>query len=294
MLRNLTKRVGARLGLASFTGDPAYSPIPTRIPPADDPIWTRRTPMHDIEFDVDAQLRLVEDQLVPYLAEFQLEVVDARGFEVWNGQYTGGDAELLYAMVRSLKPRRMIELGSGFSTLVSATAAAVNEREGSPTELVAFDPEPRTPVPELDGLARLERRSAMDVPLERFEALEKGDILFIDTSHMVKLGSEVNWLVLEVLPLLRPGVVVHFHDVFIPYEYPRYLAADYDVYFNEQYLVHAFLIGNRDWEVLLSAPALAHERKERLVELIPSLGERIPGLPPDFPYVPAALWLRRA
>ena len=258
--RRGVKTLAERLGM-DVVDDPVYSPVP-KVPPPDAAIWDRRSPLHGVAFDLDEQLRLLEEDLAPYIEEFAGEVLDRRGFTLWNGFYQAGDAELLYALLRHLKPARVLELGSGFSTHVSAAAAAVNRSEGAEIELTTVDPAPRTGIERLDGLTRVEHRSALDLPLERFQQLERGDVLFVDTSHAVKLGSEVNWLVLEVLPLLPSGVYVHFHDVFLPYEYPRYLL-ELGGYFNEQYLLQAFLIENDSYEVVLAACALARERRER-------------------------------
>lgn len=272
-----------RSGLDSVRAD-HYSPIPA-VPPADDPLWKRE---QRFEIDTGAQADFVESELAPFLRELPdgLAPAERHGFTIWNGQYQAGDAELLYALVRHVRPERVLELGSGYSTLVSAAACAANARAGHPAELVAVDPEPTTLVPSgMDGLTRLEQRDCRQLPLARYRALAAGDILFIDTSHIVKLGSEVNWLVLEVLPELSPGVHVHFHDVFLPYEYPRYLL-EQEAYFTEQYLLQAFLHGNDDWEVTLAAAALFRRERERLSALIPSLRER-----PEVS--PAAFWLRR-
>jgi hypothetical protein len=143
----------------------------------------------------------------------------------------------------------------------------------------------------------MERMDCRDLPFDRFEALGSGDVLFVDTNHVVKLGSEVNWLVLEVLPRLAPGVWIHFHDIHLPYEYPPYypiLAG----YLSEQYLLQAFLTGSA-WRVELALAALFRDRHEEIVELIPSLGEDVdPGGPlygvPEFStWIPSAMWIRR-
>lgn len=281
------RRLGQRFGF-DVIDDPIYSPIP-RVPAADDPIWSRELP--GLEIDYESQLAFLERDLAAHVEEFGRDVRGSR-FELWNGYYAAGDAEALYALLRELRPRRVLEIGSGFSTFVSAAACARNAREGRPAELVAVDPEPRAELRSgVDGLARVELRDCREVPLERFAELEAGDVLFIDSSHAVKLGSEVNWLFLEVLPALAPGVYVHVHDVFLPYEYPRYLL-ELGAYFNEQYLLHAFLIGNDDWEIVLALSALARRHRDRLARTIPSLGEDVPGLP-GFPYLPAAFWIRR-
>jgi hypothetical protein len=110
-------------------------------------------------------------------------------------------------------------------------------------------------------------------------------VLFVDTSHVVKRGGEVNRIVLGVLPRLRTGVLVHFHDVFLPYDYPR-LFFELGGHFSEQYLLAALLSGSEDWEVVIAAQALWRDRREALVEAIPTL--RDPG-----PVGPSSFWLRR-
>ncbi len=259
-----------------------YSPVPDL--PADEALWTKpAVSLIGVGLDVEAHLRFLETTLAPYLAELDRpdSPLGAR-FPLWNGYYQSVDVEVLYAMVRHLKPRRVLEIGSGRSTFVTAAACARNAEEGSPADLVAVDPEPRVA---LDADVRLERAAAQELPLERFLALEDGDVLFVDSSHSVKLGSEVNFLVLEVLPRLRPGVVVHFHDIFLPYEYPRawYLRG---TFLAEQYLLHAFLIGNEDYEILFAAHAVARADRARLAGVIPSLRSRDD-------HEPAAFWLRR-
>jgi len=263
----------------------AYSPVPEIL---DEAVWDRKSSLAGVRFNTGDQLAFLESSLETYLHEFTppRETVPGGGFYVWNSYYQAVDAEVLYAMVRHLKPSRILEVGSGFSTLVSAAACVRNAREGRPAELVAVDPAPRVTLPiTVDGLARVERRSAEDLPLDRYLELETDDILFVDSSHIVKLGGEVNYLVLEVLPRLRPGVVVHFHDIFLPDEYPR---AFYDMamYLSEQYLLHAFLIGNDDYEIVFAAHAVVQAHRERVSELIPSLREH-----PD--HHPAAFWLKR-
>jgi len=189
-------------------------------------------------------------------------------------------------MIRHLKPRRVLEIGSGYSTLVTAAASVRNRQQGKASEVTAVDPEPRLPLwPPPDGLDRVLPTAAEQLPLERFLELGRGDVLFVDSSHTVKLGSDVNFLVLEVLPRLRPGVVVHFHDIFLPYEYPR---AWYErgTYLAEHYLLHAFLIGNAAYEIVFAAHAVVRAHRERVCELIPSLRSRRD-------HHPAAFWIAR-
>jgi predicted O-methyltransferase YrrM len=261
-----------------------YTPVPV-VDPGDDP-WSRPASLVGVDIDLDAQLEFFDSALAPYLAEFtprQTQAADGE-FYLWNGYYQGVDAEVLYAMMRHLKPKRVLELGSGFSTLVTATACARNASEGRPCELIAVDPEPRVS-PRVGGFARIDYRRTESLPLERYLELGPGDVLFVDTSHAVKLGSEVNFLVLEVLPRLRPGVIVHFHDIFLPFEYPREFF-ERGTYLSEQYLLHAFLIDNPSYTILLAVQALCREHAAHLTKAIPSLAA-------DRENYPSAFWLVR-
>jgi hypothetical protein len=188
-------------------------------------------------------------------------------------------------MIRTFRPGRILELGGGYSSLVAAEACARNAREGSDAGHTVVDPHPRADLaPVIEAVARLERRDAAGLPLERFTELAAGDVLFVDTSHVVERGGEVNRLVLEVLPRLAEGVLVHFHDVFLPYEYPHAFLARGDRY-TEQYLLQAYLTENPGWEVLFGAHVVWRERREALCDLIPATALRTTG--------PAAFWMRR-
>jgi hypothetical protein len=286
-----------RLALAGLRGAAAgldhelvrsgiYSPIPS--PASREAHHERAASFVGIELDLLAQIEFLEGTLAPYAAEFQgpESAVGEGRFDLWNGYYQGVDAELLYAILRHEKPSLVLEIGSGFSTLVAHAASERNAREGHPASLVAVDPEPRVALPATgDGLLTVDRRAAQALPLDAFLALGPGDVLFVDTSHTVKLGSEVNFIVLEVLPRLAPGVLVHFHDVFLPFEYPRRWI-ERGTYLTEQYLLHAFLVGNSSYRIMLALHALCQRWPERVSAVIPSLrAER--------ENYPSAFWLVR-
>lgn len=279
--RQLAERIGIQFVVKSF-----YSPIPDlRALPGD--VFERRTALRGLDLAFDRQIELIESELAPYLGEFDppAQPTGSPGeFHLANGTYPPVDADLLYALVRHLKPRRVLELGSGQSTLVTCMAASANERDGRPTRVECFDPYPSVVSAATPGIARLQPVSAQEAPLAEFEALEAGDVLFVDTTHTVKLGSDVNFVVLEVLPLLAPGVVVHFHDVFLPREYPRAWVEDLGLIWAEQYLLQAFLAMNSGYEVLLSANALAAEHPDVLEGAVRSW--RLRGMP-------GAFWIRR-
>lgn len=169
----------------------------------------------------------------------------------WNVWYTKVDALDTYAMLRVLRPRRLIEVGSGYS---SALILDTNDRflnrqmnccfidqDTYRVRVLLFDRDLReqTVLPE----------RVQDVALETFDELQQGDILFIDSSHVVKTGSDVNHLFFQVLPRLKAGVYIHFHDIFDCFEYPREWL-EKGIHFSEAYMLRAFLMHNHDYEVI--------------------------------------------
>ena len=174
------------------------------------------------------------------------------------------DAAVYRAMLGYLRPSRIIEVGSGFST-----AVALDEADANPSlaglEITCVEPYPERLLALLqpsDHVALL-RCPVQDVSLEAFDKLGAGDILFIDSSHVAKAGSDVTWLLLRVLPRLAPGVAVHLHDIFWPFTYRAdWLAERRD--WNEAYFLHAFLSGNVGWEILLFASWLWHQHTDMI------------------------------
>jgi hypothetical protein len=278
--RRFMDRLGLQVVVKSF-----YSPIPDlkRIP---DSTWERESELEGIHFDLEQQRHNL-DELRPYLHEFQPPEQangDRNAYFLANGSYGPVDAEVLYATVRAAKPTRIVELGSGYTTLITAKACLENEQEGAPVEYVAFDPYPGVAHAGLPGLMDLVRAPAEELPTEVFGKLGENDLLIVDTTHTVKMGGDVNHVVLDALPRLGGGALVHFHDIFLPWEYPRKWAEDFGLYWSEQYLLQAFLSMNEEFEILYALYALARRRGDYLREIIPSWHEDV---------VPGAFWLRR-
>lgn len=281
MLRRAAARVGFDVVLKTF-----YSPIPAldRLSPA---TFQRRSPLAGIDLDLDRQLTFLAERLAEPMAEFHPPSAaggDPHTYAIENPSYGHLDAAVLYAMIRALKPGRVIELGSGHSTLVTAAAGRRNAAEGAPLALEVYDPYAAVVTDDLPGLERLDRTPAQQLPPETFARLGDGDVLFVDTTHTVKIGSDVNFVVLDVLPRLAPGVVVHLHDIFLPYEYPRAWVEDFALYWAEQYLVQAFLCLNPAFEALVSVAALTKERRAELDARVPAGVPRSGG---------SAFWIRR-
>jgi len=275
-LVQLAVRVGRRTGV-DVVAHNFYSPIPAwdELPEG---FFDRRSPLRGITFDVDAQVAYLRS-LESSLAEFE----PPDGFSWGNGMYDLVEADVLYALVRAHAPKRIIELGSGFSSLIIAAAAGRNSRDGHEPRYTIYDPFARDFIRRGVPGAELRTVTAAAVPLDDLQALEAGDILFIDTTHTVKLGSEVNYLMLDVLPTLAPGVLVHVHDIFLPYEYPRSFFGR-RLYWNEQYLLQAFLAQNADWKILLPLFALVRDRPDDVASLVRSFTPNCG---------PGAFWIRR-
>lgn len=171
----------------------------------------------------------------------------AEHFCYLNDYFSSPDAEVYYSIICSTRPGRIVEVGSGHSTYVARQALL---DQGVQAELIAIDPKPRR---EIDAL--VDRHFAE--PVESigqglFEELRAGDILFIDSSHELRVGSDVTHLYGRVLPILAAGVILHIHDIFLPWEYPRHwlLNDAYGLGWNEQHLVQALLRNGSRYQVL--------------------------------------------
>jgi predicted O-methyltransferase YrrM len=229
-----------------------YSPIPNvGTLPAE--TWRRKSSLPGIDMRDAEQLRLLRESFPAYRAEYDLIPRTASGREeeyyFENGFFGGTDALVLYCMIRHFRPQRIIEVGAGFSSRLAAQAAS---RNGG-TRLTCIEPYPGEVLRRgFPGLESLIESPVQNVDGGPFDELTENDILFIDSSHVSKIGSDVNYLFLEVIPRLRPGVLVHVHDIFLPYEYPRGWVVDELRFWTEQYLLQAFLAFNSQFEVLFA------------------------------------------
>jgi len=173
-----------------------------------------------------------------------------------NKWFTGLDAMALYAIVASRRPRRITEVGSGHSTKFAARAIRDHRLE---TTLVSIDPHPRAEIDQLCN--RIVRSRAEKVDLALFGDLAAGDILFIDSSHRVYTGSDVTMLFLDVVPRLRPGVILHVHDIFLPWDYPVQWTSRY---YSEQYLLASLLLAQpARFRLLMSSAFVSYDPELR-------------------------------
>lgn len=241
-----------------------------------------------VDLNAEGQLALVSafgfgDELerIP----LEKPAIDRFGYE--NGRYSEGDAEMLYNMIRHFKPSRIVEVGSGQSTLMALLAIAANRRDDPAYQCRVICIEPFEQ-PWLDDLG-------VEVVRERIEecddtlvsTLEANDIFFVDSSHVIRPQGDVQHIYLRLAPQLRPGVLFHVHDVFTPRDYPAKWVLDDRRLWDEQYLLEAFLSCNDQFEVLLAMNWLANNHRARLGTACPMLLRK-----PE--KQPGAFWMRRA
>jgi Methyltransferase domain len=235
-------------------------------------LWHDRGLPAGVSWELDAQLDFVR-ALAPFCAELA-DIADRpaavdMGSEITlvNGSFSGADACAYYGLVRKLQPRRVVEVGAGWSSVFLAHALARNER---PAEVTLIEPEPNRRL--LDRLPRnWEVRQALLqlADMEPFTRLEAGDVCFYDGSHCVHTASDVNWFFFEVLPRLAPGVMVHVHDIFLPDDYhDQWLLGD-GLSWNEQYFLQAFLMHNDAYRVRLANHMLFRLREDDVRPLYP-------------------------
>ena len=195
-------------------------------------------------------------------------------FDINNGNYGPGDAEFLFAFLRHIKPRRVIEIGCGQTTLVIEAAASANESEhGSRFEHICYEPYEQPWLKCLNGVKLLRKRIETENANWQDE-LAEGDLLFIDSSHMIRPQGDVLYEYLELIPALARGVYVHVHDIFTPRDYPDKWIRDAVKFWNEQYLLEAILSNHGRYHVIAALNFLAVDHFDNLKAACPHLTDK--------------------
>lgn len=256
--------------------------------------WDKPSELVGIDADVPAMVERLSKLAAAWDAEYRQVTGDyltntRRGF---GPGYPHLDSRTLYFMLREHKPKRYLEVGSGLSTYYASLAAARNADEGSPLSITCIEPYPFDALRGLPDFSLVEG-FVQDVPFSTFEELEAGDVLFIDSSHALKIDSDVAYLFLEVLPRIKPGVLVHIHDVHFPFNGPypadTWLFGErWPVYWNEAMVVQTFLTFNSAFEVLLSTPMIRHDDETVFAGLFDDYTPLRNDANP-----PSSLWIRR-
>jgi Methyltransferase domain len=308
-VRRSTRRLVAWLGARMLYGRQAnalpameyppghyHSPIPSASEVDE---FTARSPslqdaVEGVDLNRDGQLALLQQLAVFYDEQpFMRESSPRTRYRFRNDFLPGADAIVLYCMLRHLRPRRVIEIGSGWSTCVTLDTSDLFL--DSPPDLLLVEPYPDRLL-ELVRAGDLERFDLQrvllqDAPLTPFRSLQANDFLFVDSTHVTKVGSDVNRLFFEILPVLAPGVYVHIHDIAYPFEYPRSWIGN-GRFWNEAYLARAFLQYNANFEIVLFLDYLRAHAADLLRERYPALMEGVSASGEDRGGA-SSLWLRR-
>jgi predicted O-methyltransferase YrrM len=202
-----------------------------------------------------------------------------------TGPFRAGDSCVLYSMVRYNKPRRIVEIGCGSSTLIIQHAITNNKKEDMSyaCEHICIEPYENEWIAKLDVVVK--RQKVEDVDLAIFKALGENDILFIDSSHMIRPQGDVLFEYLQILPSLKKGVIIHIHDIFTPKDYLDEWILTGVNFWNEQYLLEAFLSCNNQFEIVCAVNFLKHNYYETLARISPMLTME--------DHEPGSFWIRK-
>ncbi len=205
-------------------------------------------PIYDIDFNLDRQMELLKAFFAIPLLQWCNEPTGQLRYYYNNGYFHRGCAHVLYYMINVLKPKRIIEVGSGFSTAVMLDTNEHCFQNQIEIESIEPYPERLKKLLKQTDKVTLHEAKLQEIPVDVFERLEENDLLFIDSSHVVHFNSDVDYIFFEILPRLRKGVYIHFHDIFYPFIYPKAWIYEGRAY-NEMYLLRAFLMNNENYKI---------------------------------------------
>ena len=252
-VRSLSQELRRRESLQRFPPGHYYSPI-VNWPEIKDSqnIWQISEPK-DIDLNAEGQLSLFRELLtfyndIPWGAERKTGL----RYYFNNNFYSYSDAIILYSMIRLKHPRKILEIGSGFSSAVMLDTNQFFMKDKIALQFVEPYPERLLSLFAAKDHEKqmVKKEDVQKIPLLQFKQLEPGDFLVVDSSHVSKTGSDVNYILFEILPILKKGVFIHFHDIFYPFEYPK-LWAYQGRNWNEAYLLRAFLMNNSNYKILM-------------------------------------------
>lgn len=288
----LVRRLARLFGYNIARKKDYYSPLPADLK-KHALRWNKPSALVGVRYDLEAFKGRLAQMMAAYYGEFtQLPPYAEITRQGFGPGYTELDALTLYLMLRQHKPGRYLEVGSGVSTVYASLAAAQNERDGRNLQLQCIEPYPYGRLHSLANI-RVLAQEVQDTDPALFQTLAAGDVLFIDSSHMLKIDSDVAFLFLEVLPRLQAGVLIHIHDIPFPYNIPYpadywVLGRSWPMYWNEAMVLQAFLAFNEHFEILLSTPLLRHFDEPFLQQNIPFY-KPVAAEPNTF----SSIWLRK-
>ena len=278
---------------AAFPDGHFYSPVvdPKDVLARQADIWPQDPIVLGVDWNGPHQTRVLSEFFPRHIRSYDYperleDTPQLTQFYTGNSQFSGLDARALFVLLREWRPKRMIEVGSGYSTLLSAD---VNRRFlGGAMELTCIEPSPRPFLVHgsgLVGVSRLIQERVDRVGLAPFLRLEAGDVLFIDSSHVAKTGSDVNFLIFEVLPRLAAGVRVHIHDIHLPHDYLKEWVITENRSWNEQYVVRALLMYSRAFKILFGCSYAFHRMRDLVAQALAD--------PRGIAYSGGSLWIER-
>ena len=237
-------------------------------------IWKPQEEHEIVGFDInkEGQRHFLRTNFKKYITDFDYPIEKPKSeiitYYQKNGMFSGLDARALFTFLRTFRPRFVIEIGSGFSSLLTIDTA--KRFLGGDTVIIMIEPYPPhflTSYLNLNSYdkAILYKMPVQDVELELFDQLQENDILFVDSSHVAKVGSDVNHIIFRILPRLHKGVIIHFHDIFLPDEYPKKWVFEENRSWNEQYILRAFLMYNSHFRVLFGSYYASTRLKEDVI-----------------------------
>jgi len=296
MIRSLLKRIPAikklvddSYALQRINPGHFYSPIPSMedIRRYEKRIFDRSNrDLPGIDLNAQGQLRLIENFKAFYKEQpFRDDPSEERRYYFKNEYYLYSDAICLYCMMRHAQPQRIIEIGSGFSSfaMLDTNELFFDNR----IRLTFIEPYPDRLRSRLNSkdteVCTILSQPVQEVALSVFDGLVAGDILFVDSSHVGKVGSDVNHILFEIVPRLAKGVYIHFHDVFFPFEYPKQWIIEDGRYWNEDYMLRCFLQFNASFKIILWNQFLGTCHPESLEAAMPLCLKNTGG----------SLWLQR-
>lgn len=272
-----------------------YSPVPDlRRLRQNRARWSRPSELAGLKIDMAQMKSFWKCLSGSFLGEFESLPAYAELKAASYGEgYTPLDAMTLYFLLRHYGPKRYLEVGAGLSTYYALRAAAQNGVEGRPMEINCIEPFPHEKLRSLSGINLVEKE-VQEAGNSLFEALSAGDVLFIDSTHVLKIDGDVCYLYLEILPRLNKGVIVHIHDIPFPYNTPFppetwVFERGWPVFWTEAMMLQAFLCHNSEFQIRLSLPMIRFEDEDFIRQSVRNYDQRKGPGPDTF----SSIWLER-
>lgn len=270
-----------------------HSPVPDLTDLEARGVWGKLSPMTGLDVNQKAQVEMLLDLGRQFGSECDWKADptdDPQVFYTENLRFSFGCAASTHTMIRHFKPRHVMEIGSGFSSRVISAALLKNQKEtGLQARYTIVDPYVKETVAHLPAVTEAIGERVETLSADFCDTLGDADVLFVDSGHCVRTGSDVNFLILDVLPRLAPGVVVHFHDIPMPYEYSQSMVSNpaFRQFWTESYLLQAFMCLNADFEILLAVGMLLKDQPDEFKKAFPHYNPDVHKL------FPSSFWIRR-